>query len=388
MWTLLVIILVCLSLYINKYKIVSLKELVNGNKTSLFLSLATKIGVGSIIGVISSIIIGGYSSVLWMILFSLILTPVIYAESKLGNIYKQRINNHFISGPYFIIRYGLNNKVISLISLVIILILYPLFFQMVQINTISNLLNYTLGINKSCVLIIVSCVILLILTFNINDLLNIINKLVPIKCLLFIVVCLYGIVNHINEIHFVELFNFKSIFTGFIIGIKRSIFINEILIGTTSISSGSSNIDNKLLTSYQIIGVYFISIVITLLLTILVIIYGNSHELVNDYNLLIVRLFNYTNGNIGVYLILIILIIFASTTILSGYYILISNITYFIKNNYIIMLIKLVFLISLSISSILNSSFIWKYTDILIFIMIIINTYSIIRLMGEVKYDR
>ena len=250
------------------------------------------------------------------------------------------------------------------------------------------MLNYTLGINKSCVLIIVSCVILLILTFNINDLLNIINKLVPIKCLLFIVVCLYGIVNHINEIHFVELFNFKSIFTGFIIGIKRSIFMNEILIGTTSISSGSSNIDNKLLTSYQIIGVYFISIVITLLITILVIIYSNSHELVNDYNLLIVRLFNYTNGNIGVYLILIILIIFASTTILSGYYILISNITYFIKNNYIIMLIKLVFLISLSISSILNSSFIWKYTDILIFIMIIINTYSIIRLMGEVKYDR
>ena len=110
--------------------------------------------------------------------------------------------------------------------------------------------------------------------------------------------------------------------------------------------------------------------------------------IINTHNLLIVRLFNYTNGNIGVYLILIILIIFASTTILSGYYILISNITYFIKNNYIIMLIKLIFLISLSISSILNSSFIWKYTDILIFIMIIINTYSIIRLMGEVKYDR
>ena len=43
----------------------------------------------------------------------------------------------------------------------------------------------------------------------------------------------------------------------------------------------------------------------------------------------------------------------------------------------------------LIISSILiNNSYIWKYTDILIFIMIIINSYSIIKLMGDVINDR
>ena len=97
MWILLVIFLFSISIYLSiklrfkNYKI-NIKELLTGDKSGLFLSLATKIGVGSVIGTLSSIIIGGFSSVIWMILFSLLSTSLIYSESKLGNIYKQTIN--------------------------------------------------------------------------------------------------------------------------------------------------------------------------------------------------------------------------------------------------------------------------------------------------------
>jgi AGCS family alanine or glycine:cation symporter len=236
--------------------------------------------------------------------------------------------------------------------------------------------------------------ILILIKLKSREVTNIINKIVPFKCILFILVCLFGIVTNINElllsfkIIIKDLFSLKSILSGFIIGIKRSIFMNEVMIGTTSIASGSSLVNIKEETNYQIIGVYFISIVITLLVTFLMIIYNYKNSFDTDYNLLIVNMFRYTNGYYGQLLITVIMIIFALTTILSGYYILESNITYFIKNKRIISFIKLIFLSLIASSVYLNNTFIWKYTDIVIFIMIIINSYSIIRLIGDVINDR
>ena len=86
MWILLIIFLFILSIYLTiklnfkNYKLNILK-LLSKDKTSLFLTLGTKIGVGSLIGTTSSIIIGGFSSVIWMILFSLLTSPFYCARS-------------------------------------------------------------------------------------------------------------------------------------------------------------------------------------------------------------------------------------------------------------------------------------------------------------------
>ena len=256
------IFLILLSIYIGVkirfkcYKI-DINKIIKGNKSSLFLSLATKIGVGSVIGTISSIIIGGFSSVIWLIIFSVITIPLVYSESKLG--YKYRMNN--TSGPYFIIKYGLNNKTLSIISMIIVIVLYSFLFQMIQINTISNLLKYTLNINKLCIIISIFTLLLTIIILDKNSITNIINRIVPLKCILFIILCLYGIITHIDKISFSFDFNIHSLLVGMVIGVKRSIFMNEILIGTTSISSGTDNNNLELSNEYQVLGIYFISII-------------------------------------------------------------------------------------------------------------------------------
>ena len=66
------------------------------------MSLGTKIGVGSIIGTASSILIGGAGALFWIWIFTIIFSSIIYAESYLGNKYKDKKNN--ISGPYFYIK--------------------------------------------------------------------------------------------------------------------------------------------------------------------------------------------------------------------------------------------------------------------------------------------
>jgi AGCS family alanine or glycine:cation symporter len=389
MWILLIIFLFILSIILSiklkfkNYKI-NLKELLKKDKTSLFLTLGTKMGVGSLIGTVSSIIIGGFSSVIWIIIFSVLLTSIIYYESYYGNKYKEKD----IGGPYFIIKKGLNNKWLAYISLIVLIILYSFLFQMIQFNTISYILINVIAIPK--IIIIILSIIILAITINlsIRDILDIMNKIVPFMCLIFIIICLYIIINNFNKIDlsifYKDLLSIKSILSGLIIGIKRSIFMNEILIGTTSTSSASDKNDINISIKYQILSSYFISIIITLLVSFLLLIYiSNEGIITSDYNLLMYNIFNDLFNS---YFLLIIYILFGFTTVLSGYYIGKNNIEYLTKNKIIINLFKTLFILSCILGIISNNNVIWKYTDIFIFIMIIVNSYSIIKLV--MYYDR
>ncbi len=389
MWIILIIYLFIISVFLSiklrfkNYKI-NIKELFKKDKTSLFLTLGTKIGVGSIIGTASCILIGGFSSTIWIILFSFLFTSLIYYESYYGNKYKK----DGIGGPYFINRYGLNNRMLSIISLILLIISYSFIFQMIQFNTISYILVNDLNISKLLIILISVIFLYITLKLSIKDILSILSRLVPYMCLIFILVCLYIIFRNINDINFnifiKDFLSFKSIFSGLVIGIKRSIFMNEVLIGTTSTASASDKNDIEISIKYQILSVYFISIVITLLVTFLLLIYLSNNVIPSDYNILMSNVFYYSLGDFGIYFLLIIYLLFGITTVLSGYYIGVSNIKYLSNNKFIIRLFKILFILCSVLGIILNNNYIWKYSDILLFIMIIINSYSIIKL---VMYD-
>ena len=390
MWTILIIFLFCFSVYLSvklkfqNYKI-NIKELIRNDKTSLYLTLGTKIGVGSIIGTTSSIIIGGFSSVIWIILFSILTTSIIYYEAYLGRKNRVKLNNDYIGGPNFIVK----NKLISFISLMLLLLIYTFMFQMIQMNTISNMILLNVNISKKLILIVFLIILLVTINLKIKEILNIMNKIVPIMCLFFIIVCLYGIISNYDilfssiEVYLKDIFSIKSILCGMIIGIKRSIFMNELLIGTTSLSASTDKNDINISIKYQILSVLFITITMTLLISSLILIYIYNNPIINDYNLLINNIFHTTYGSIGTLFLIIILILFGFTTILSGFYIGKTNIEYLTKSKLILNIFKLIFIVVTLFGIIINNFFIWKYLDNLIFIMIIINSYSIIKSLGS-----
>lgn len=389
MWIILIIVIFILSLYCTiiikgkNYKI-NLFEIIKNDKGGLLYSIGLKLGVGSVIGTLSSIIIGGISSIFWIIIFSFISSSLIYLECFLGKKYKQVSNNGNISGPYYIVRYGLNNKFISIITLILFLILYSFLFQMIQINTISIFLKNTLNISDLCIIFFIIAIILLIITSSSNINNYIIKKLTIIKCILFFCICFYGIVVHFNElimsINNMELFNYKSIFSGLIIGVKRSIFMNEILIGTTSSCSCKDNNYNDLSCKYQIVSMYIVTLLSTLLISSLFLIYTNNNEMIFDYNKLLTNIFIYTSGKLGLFLLFITLVLFSITTLLGGFDILISNVSFITNNKVIINFVKLLFLIICLLGVVIDKNNLWKYSDFLIFIMLIINSYCIIKL--------
>ncbi|CDA60813.1 amino acid carrier protein [Clostridium sp. CAG:524] len=390
MWTILIIFLFCFSVYLSvklkfqNYKI-NIKELFRNDKTSLYLTLGTKVGVGSIIGTTSSIIIGGFSSVIWIILFSILTTSIIYYEAYLGRKNRVKLNNDYIGGPNFIVK----NKLLSFISLILLLLIYTFMFQMIQMNTISNMILLNVNISKKLILIVFLIILLVTINLKIKEILNIMNKIVPIMCLFFIIICLYGIISNYDilfssiEVYLKDIFSIKSILCGMIIGIKRSIFMNELLIGTTSLSASTDKNDINISIKYQILSIFFITITMTLLISSLILIYIYNNPIINDYNLLINNIFHTTYGSIGTLFLIIIIILFGFTTILSGFYIGKTNIEYLTKSKLILNIFKLLFIVVTLSGIIINNFFIWKYLDNLIFIMIIINSYSIIKSLGS-----
>lgn len=393
MWILLIIFLLFLSIYLSiklkfkNYKLNILK-LLEKDKTSLFLTLGTKIGVGSLIGTTSSIIIGGFSSVIWMILFSILTTSITYHEAYYGNKYKKENNNNFVGGPYYILKYGLNKNILSIVSLILLIAIYSFLFQMIQINSIGYLLEL-LNIKKTLIIIISLIVLFITFRLSIEEVLNGLNKIVPLMCLLFLIVSIYGIINNIRLIDITlitkDFISIKSILTGLVIGVKRSIFMNELLIGTTSTGSASDKNDTETSINYQILSVYFIGVFITIIISLLLLIYLSTNDILSNYNLLLTGVYSSILGKYGLLFLLIIYILFGFTTILSGYYIGKNNLEYLTNSKIILTIFKIVFIVFAVSGIIFKSDFLWNIIDNLILIMIIINSYSIIKL---IKYEK
>ena len=388
-WTVVIMFLSYLGVTLSRrirFNNLNIKKLSNQiDKDGLFMSLGTKIGVGSIIGTASCILIGGAGSLFWIWLFTLIFSSIIYAESYLGNKYKDKNRN--ISGPYFYIKKGLNKKSLSLLITVLLIITYSHFFLMIQTNTIIEILK-----NNIFVIIITIFLLLLTAILNIKEILQVLNKVVPIMCIIYIFIGLFIIFKNLNEVLFItkniliNAFTYKGITVGLIVGIKRSIFQSELLVGTTSIASGISDKNSSNVAYTQILGMYFISFIICTLTAYIILIYKeNSIASFTSYNELLISVFNYHLGNFGTFILTIEIILFSVTTILSGFYMGTSLIMYFTKNNFLKIIIKITMLSSSIIGLLIQNNIIWLLIDTILFIIIILNGYAVYKLKGEVN---
>ena len=388
-WTVVIMFLSYLGVTLSRrirFNNLNIKKLSNQiDKDGLFMSLGTKIGVGSIIGTASCILIGGAGSLFWIWLFTLVFSSIIYAESYLGNKYKDKNRN--ISGPYFYIKKGLNKKSLSLLITVLLIITYSHFFLMIQTNTIIEILK-----NNIFVIIITIFLLLLTAILNIKEILQVLNKVVPIMCIIYIFIGLFIIFKNLNEVLvitkniLINAFTYKGITVGLIVGIKRSIFQSELLVGTTSIASGISDKNSSNVAYTQILGMYFISFIICTLTAYIILIYKeNSIASFTSYNELLISVFNYHLGNFGTFILTIEIILFSVTTILSGFYMGTSLMMYFTKNNFLKIIIKITMLSSSIIGLLIQNNIIWLLIDTILFIIIILNGYAVYKLKGEVN---
>ena len=376
---------------INIKKIIIALKSKSKNNISPFASLSTtlaaKIGVGSLSGIALAIYFGGVGTIFWIIIISLLVSVNTYYECFLGIKYRDNVMDKYIGGPSYYIKKCLNNKKLSLLYSILIIITYSGLFLSIQTNTIISITNY-FNINNHLAIIVLIFVVFLIIIKGTERVIKVNQILVPIMLIFYFLLGIYIIIKKnliipsilVNIIR--EALTLKSIIPVFLIGMQRAIFISESSLGTSAISA--STCDNLPTNQglIEVLGIY-ITIFIVCLTTFFIIVTSN-YQIINFSSLngieLIIYAFNYHFGNCGGIILSIITIMFAFSTIISSYFFGESNLNIISKKSNIKIIFKISFILILIISCYIKANILWNLTDYFVALLAIINVSSMIKI--------
>ena len=371
---------------------------------TLFLTLAGRIGVGSIAGVALAIYIGGPGTIFWMWVIALISGSLAYAETLLAIKYQNKKNGENLGGPAFYIKNGLKNRKLSFLYASIVVVAYLIGFIPIQSNTIVKSMDMITYNNHFIIGIILAIITFIVIRGGIKKIAKVTDKMIPFMTLLYVGMAFFVIFTRINEFPLIikeivkQAFDLKPFLSGFIltilIGVQRGIFSNESGLGLGAIAASASNSTNGCRSGYvQVLGVYITTIVICTATAFMILIFDYQSITINNPNgIELTNLaFNYHFGKIGNFLLVGCILLFSFSTILTGYYYCESSLKFLFKNINIKILIILT-PISVLFGTINSPSLIWQLIDVAAAILALINIYSLYKLKDEIvqyhkKYD-
>ena len=385
--------------YSYKYKFIQLKisKLIEAIKSksknnisplsSLCVSLAAKIGVGSLSGIALCLYYGGLGAIFWLCIISLIIPINTYLECILGIKYREKEGNKYYGGPSYYILKCLNNKKLAILYSILTIVTYSGLFLSIQSNTIANAVSY-FNINSIFIVAILSISTLIIVLLGLKGISKVNSILVPVMLLLYIILGIYIIFSNYSVLSSIfikvikEAFNFKSIIPAFLIGMQRSIFITESSLGTSAISASSCDNEPEKQAMLEVLGIHIITFIVCL--TTFLIIATTDYQTLSFTNLngieLVLHAFNYHFGSSGPVLLVVITILFAFSTIISSYFFGETNLNILTKNKYLNNIYKILFILIIIISCYIKPSILWNLCDYFIALLAIINISSIIKI--------
>lgn len=374
---------------------------------SFFMTLGSRIGVGSIAGVSLALYIGGPGSIFWMWVSAFLAASITFSETVLGVIYRKKDGNDYKGGPPYYIKDGLHKPILGGLYAILILVSYVGGFVGIQGNTITKSIREICPLPNFVIGILLVLVTSLIIFGGLKKIAAISEKIVPFMTLLYLLVAIYVSIKNLSLIPkiFIDIvksaFTLKSVYGGFIwsliIGFQRGIFSSEAGLGTGSITSSASATKSPTNQGYmQVLGIYVTTLLICTS-TVIIVMTSNYHELVlSDINGIEITTyaFKYHLGSLGNLLLIISVLLFSFTTILTGYYDGESCLKYFIKKikKTHVNILKIVSLVLLFLGCITSSTLLWSFVDILMAILAIINIYALFKLkeniFSEVNYSK
>lgn len=369
---------------------------------SLTMSLAARVGVGSLAGIALAIYVGGPGTIFWIWITGIITSINTFCESYMGAKYQEKDEDAYKGGPSFYIAKGLKNKKLATVYSILIIIAYIVGFMTIQANTITTSIHDYYQIDPLIVGIILAIISFISIMKGLNSVVSITSKLVPIMGVGYIILSITIIFLNLDKIPRVLMdiitnaFNTKAISGGivstFIIGIQRGIFSTEAGLGTGAIASSCSHSPNKIsLGLIQILGIYFTVFIVSTSTALIVL--TSDYNSLNFENMNGIELtqyaLNYHLGKTGIIVLILSVISLAYSTIVAGYYYGESSLKFLLKNvtKLHINILKIVTVLLLIIGSIISPTLLWNIVDILVAVLSIINMYALLKLRKEIIND-
>lgn len=363
--------------------------------------LGGTVGSGNIAGIATAIAIGGPGAVFWMWLVALLSMATKMVEVALAVHYQKKDNNNNNMGGamYYISSIkGKIGKILAILYSIALLIYVLCDAGFVQINTVSTSLIDTFNIKPLYVGILLLVISFIVIKGGLKRVSNILEKMVPIMCGLYIIISLIVIIINYQNIPsaFINIFKFafkpapiiggfagSTIIQAISKGASRGIFANEAGTGTsTTVHATTSNkaIDQGL---WGIVEVYIVSFVICTITAFLVLT-TNSWTTGLDGAPMVLNAFQSVFGNLGKYILCIMISLFAYTTYIGFYYEYTTCIKYIFKNKFSNIL-KWFYLVPIFMAVYMPISSIWTLADMSVGFIIIPNIIALLILSKQFK---
>ena len=181
-------------------------------KETLFMSLASKIGTGSLAGIAFCIYYGGVGCIFWIWIISFFLAINAFLENYLALKYKEKDGIYYKGGPSFYIKNGLNKKKLAMFYSVVVIFSYICGFLTIQNNTICTLFYDTYKIDPFIISIIISILSFIIICKGLKSISKLCEKIVPFMCVIYLIIGLIILIINFDKLGYAFSYIIKSAF--------------------------------------------------------------------------------------------------------------------------------------------------------------------------------
>lgn len=390
-------------------------------------AISGTVGTGNIIGVTSAILTGGPGAVMWMWISAFFGMVTNYSENVLGLYYRRKEKDgSFSGGAFYYIAYGLKQSWLGLLAAIFCL-LAATGMSGVQTNKITGSFISVLNTDETWVKLAIGSVVALLAAIviigGIKRIGRIASMLVPFMSVLFIVMSFVIIGKNIGAVPETFRLIFSSAFSakavaggvgGFAFsqiikkGLARGVFSNEAGLGSSVIAHSASETREPVKQGlWGIFEVFFDTFVICTLTALVVLttnIGNGAYEngtffgAVNSAGEFVsasdsataLSAFSSNLGTFGTVTFLIILPLFAFTTILAWSYYGEKAMDFCFRSTsekgrkIATMIFKVIFILLIVFSSLIESDLIWALDDTFNGLMALPNLIALVLLSGQV----
>ena len=381
-------------------------------------ALAGRIGTGNIAGVATAIAWGGPGALFWMWAIAFLGAGSAFAESTLGQLYKEKHDGQYCGGPAYYIEKGFGKKgwakaygmLFAIVTVISIGVLLP----GVQSNSIAAAVNNAFGVNVTITGVALVILVGVVIFGGIKRIGSAAEFIVPfmggayILMAVIIIIVNIGYLPHVIALIFKSAFRDEPTFAGIIgstiaWGVKRGVYSNEAGQGTGPQASSAAEVSHPAKQGFvQAFSVYVDTLFVCSATGFMILMTDNYTTFNADGSVL----YNagtaytvdqigpaYTQGAVntlingfGAAFVAIALFFFAFTTLMAYYYIAEVNVNYIIKrltgkgNVMATHVLKVVLLGMTFYGAVKTSDLAWAMGDIGVGLMAWLNIIAILAL--------
>lgn len=368
---------------------------------ALSTALAASMGTGNIVGVAAAISVGGAGAVFWMWLSALFGTSLAFAENVLGVKYKA-LSGSKTAGPMSYISEGLGCRAFAVIYAAVCLFASFGIGNMTQTNAIASAAS-EIGISPVFAGAAAAVVCGAIIFRGARKTAAAAEKIIPVISLLYfaaaiaVMIVFRGNMAETLKTIFLSAFGFKQAAGGFLgtaikravsVGLRRGVFSNEAGMGSSVLVHTETDCTEPVQMGMWAVAEVVIDTIICCSLTAFVILLSGADSCGAEGLAMAAEGFRRGLGKYAADFVAVSAMIFAFCTLL-GWYFYGEKCLLFIskeKNSRRDLLIfRTAYTGAAFVGALSELSVIWNTADILNWLMLVINLFSIIILSGEVS---